>query len=124
MPLCEPLGNKNVANCAREWNIDVSPEVDVTYFCLLESELSRRELMRHNGNVRPSGNFCLQSLCQRSHPSLLLFTFSMGRSRRTIRNLTSAACVDEACQSHHVSVSNPTFPGRFALSTRLHREAS
>jgi len=78
MPLCKTLGDENVANCAREWNIDVSPEVDVTYFCLLESELSGRELMRHNGNVRPSGNFCFQPLRQRSHPSLLLFTFSMG----------------------------------------------
>jgi hypothetical protein len=44
---------EKVTNRARKWNVDVSPEVDLTDFGLAEAVFQRREPVRVYGNPRP-----------------------------------------------------------------------
>ena len=52
-PLGEMMLKEEVVNGTRKRNVDVSPEVDVTYFCLTEAIFPGREPVRMHGNPRP-----------------------------------------------------------------------
>jgi hypothetical protein len=55
------LLQQRIADCTREWDINGSVSVYMSYFCFPESEFFAPEPMRVGGDVRPSRNFVLQS---------------------------------------------------------------
>jgi hypothetical protein len=77
MSLNKLVSNEDITDRAGEWDIDVSPKVNVPHFGLLESKLSGSKPMRRYRNVRPSRDPRFEPFRQRSHNDLQFqfFTF-------------------------------------------------